>query len=140
MDISNYDPERLPARKVNRTPDEGARRNLRDGLKALLVDKFPELAPIYCGSINVRLDEPLATRHDFAMPPTKWRAYWGEDRLEAFGFRRIKFQYPEDGAVYNKAWIWTPSLNAKLNDFMKEVLAVEVQGLKSGTRCRIHVD
>jgi hypothetical protein len=37
----------------NRTPDEGARRSLREGLKAQLVAMFPELEPIYCGSINV---------------------------------------------------------------------------------------
>jgi len=115
----------------NRNPDEGARRSLREGLKARLVNEFPELAPIYCGSINVRLDEPLKTRHDFEMPATKWGAYWDKDwGPEAFGFQRIKFQYPEDGSVYDKAWIWTPSLNNNLDDLMKEILAEEVPGLR----------
>jgi hypothetical protein len=89
----------------------------------------------------VRLDEPLKTRHDFEMPATKWGAYWDKNwGPEAFGFQRIKFQYPEDGPVYDKAWIWTPSLNTNLGDLMKEILAEEVPGLNTDTRCGIHVD
>jgi len=43
---------------------EGASRSLREGLKDKLVGFYPDLAPIYCGSINVRLDEPLQTNDD----------------------------------------------------------------------------
>jgi len=125
----------------NRTPDEGARRSLREGLKAQLVAMFPELEPIYCGSINVYLSEPLRTRHDFQTPAIRWEAYWNKDwGPESFGFQRIKFQYSEDGPLYPRAWIWTPSLNANLNDWNKEILAEEVPKLEPGTTCRIHID
>jgi len=124
----------------NRGPDEGARRSLRQGLKALLVSELPELTAIHCGSINVCLDEPLKTHHDFEMAPKKWGAYFDPDRIEGFGFKRIKFQYPEDGPIYEKAWIWTPSLHPGLNDRSKEIVAEEVLGLTPNTRCRIYVD
>jgi hypothetical protein len=121
----------------NRGSDSGAGRSLREGLKALLVGKFPELEPIYCGSINVDLDQPLKDRCDFRLPPTKWGAYWDKDRVEAFSFQRIKFQYPEDGPLYT-AWIWRPSENPNLDDARKEILAVEVPELEPNTRCRVH--
>ncbi len=82
----------------------------------------------------------MKTCHDFEMPPSKWGAYWDPNwGPEAFGFQRIKFQYPEDGPVYENAWIWTPSLNRALTDRKKEIVAEEIPGLKPNTRCRIHV-
>lgn len=124
----------------NRPAHEGAGRNLREKLKAILVKSFPELEPIYCGSINVRLDEPLESRHDFKSAPMKWGPYWNKDwGPEWFGFQRIEFQYPDNGLIYKKAWIWTPSLNAGLNGIMKEIVAEEILGLRPNTRCCIHI-
>src|ERR1051325_9735710 len=119
----------------NRLTNAGAQRSLREGLKARLVGLFPELEPIYYGSINVHLDEPLKGRHDFEMPPEKWGAYWDKEwGPESIGFQRIKFQYPENGPIYDKAWIWTPSLNKNLDDLRKEIVGEEVPGLKPNTR------
>jgi hypothetical protein len=123
----------------NRSADAGARRSLREGLKALLVKRFPELDSIYCGSINVWLDEPLEICNDFHTPPIKWDAHFDPNwPPEVFRFQRIKFQYPEDGSVYDKAWIWRPSCNPILDELRIEILAEEVSGLKPDTRCRIH--
>jgi len=118
----------------------GARRSLCEGLKALLVKQFAELDAIYWGSINVWLDEALEFRPDLETPPIEWKAWFDPNwPPEVFRFQRIKFQYPEDGWVYDKAWIWWPSLNHKLDEFSIEIVAEEVSGLKSDTRCRIIV-
>jgi len=84
-----------PVWSNNRHLDEGARRSLRKGLKARLVNEFPELAPIYCGSINVRLERAIEDRTTSRCRDKmgRWNKNWGPSiRLPTH-----QVQYPEDG-------------------------------------------
>ncbi len=96
------------------------------------------------GTINVCLDEPLDNSHaDYWTPPILWSPVTGleKNRLEAFGFIKIKFEYPCGVQKYD-AWIILPEGHPWTYDSGgAEIIAdVRIPGIEYGKRCALHLD
>ena len=98
------------------------------------------------GTINVELDEPLDnSRADYWTPEIAWNPVPGtgleENRVEAFGLTKIKFEYPLGGEAYD-AWIVLPEGHTwTYNGEGVEVIAdVDIPGIAYGRRCALHLD
>jgi hypothetical protein len=101
------------------------------------------------GTINViDLSPPLRKSYADCWTPT---VIWppiadieklGVTRKEAFGFIKIKFEYPLAGETYD-AWIIFPEGHGFTynEDLGVEIIAeMKVPGIKLGQKCAIHID
>ena len=117
-------------------------------LMPLLAKHFPAALDFSgFGTINVQLDTPLDKSHaDIWTPRVIWHPLHLQDmdgpgRIEMFGFTRIAFEYPPDGALYN-SWIMLPEgAPMTYRDDQAEVIADNlIPGIAEGERCAIRID
>ena len=120
---------------------------------AVAATHCPEIADCgQYGTINVKLDQDIDKGlADCWTPRTTWRSvYLGgnksepQDRIEEFGFTRIKFEYPLEGNFYD-AWIIMPSGHeASYYDArLVEIIAAALIGdspIQPCNRCAIHLE
>jgi hypothetical protein len=122
-----------------------AARSLESGLKQRLVAAYHPIEQIHCGTINVQLDQPLRIHNeDFRTPEIEWFPSWQpQGQRETFGFLHVGFECPLGETVYENAWIFRPSGNARAmfaDLFFVEIVAEPIQQAAVGTRCQIRIE
>ena len=110
---------------------------------------FPQITNSKYGTINVDKLVPSLSRSyaDFWTPQKFWSPVAdlgqpGQQRLEAFGFIKVKFEYPLGGDVYD-SWIILPEGNLCSYDDNRWVEIIsdnQIPGVKREAPCAIHLD
>jgi hypothetical protein len=98
------------------------------------------------GTINVRLDQrPIKNVADYWTPQIRWRPCWlrsdDPDRVEAFGFTKIKFECPLGDQMHD-AWIMYPEgSTVTWSEYDVEIIAgVFVAAAQHGVACAMYLD
>ena len=106
---------------------------------------FPDVAKCdQFGTINVDLHRPLDKNHaDCWTPPIGWSPItWNEpNRLETFGFTKIKLELPQSGQMYD-AWMIIPDGNmlSYRGNRVEIISDVWIPDAQYDATCVIHLD
>ena len=106
---------------------------------------FPAVAKCdQFGTINVELDQPLDKNHaDYWTPQVSWspKTWNVPNRLETFGFTKIKLGVPRGGHM-NDAWMIMPDGNplSYLGNRVEIISDVWIPDAKYDAACVIHLD
>ena len=96
------------------------------------------------GTINVELEEEFDKRHaDCWLPQIIWQpiVWGGADRTEAFGFRKIRFQFPNGEEIYD-AWSILPESHPYTygGPGVEILVRQRVPGVAYGKPCAIYLE
>ena len=96
------------------------------------------------GTINVELEEEFdKSRADCWSPHIVWQpiVWGGADRTEAFGFRKIRFQFPTDAEIYD-AWSILPESHPYTygGPRLEVLVKRRIPGIEYGKGCAIYFE